>query len=124
MLQIIQTRILSVVSLYYMAFFSISMAMLGLTAGALIVYFRLNQINGSNVSSYLSKISTAFALSVAFCFLIQLASPLMMVKWATLVIVWLKIIVLLAIPSSSLALLFQLRLPAVHIQSASPMALI
>jgi hypothetical protein len=37
MVQIIQTRILSVVSLYYMAFFSISMAMLGLTAGALIV---------------------------------------------------------------------------------------
>jgi hypothetical protein len=36
MIQIIQTRILSVVSLYYMAFFSISMAMLGLTAGALI----------------------------------------------------------------------------------------
>lgn len=33
MIQIIQTRILSVVSLYYMAFFSISMAMLGLTTG-------------------------------------------------------------------------------------------
>ena len=32
MIQIVQTRILSVVSLYYMAFFSISMAMLGLTA--------------------------------------------------------------------------------------------
>ena len=35
MIQIVQTRILSVVSLYYMAFFSISMAMLGLTGGAL-----------------------------------------------------------------------------------------
>src|SRR4051812_47237285 len=41
MIQIVQTRILSVVSLYYMAFFSISMAMLGLTGGALIVYYRL-----------------------------------------------------------------------------------
>src|SRR4029450_5084868 len=37
MIQIVQTRMLSVVSLYYMAFFSISMAMLGLTGGALIV---------------------------------------------------------------------------------------
>ena len=45
MIQIIQTRILSVVSLYYMAFFSISMAMLGLTGGALIVYYKLDHVN-------------------------------------------------------------------------------
>ena len=31
MIQIVQTRMLSVISLYYMAFFSISMAMSGLT---------------------------------------------------------------------------------------------
>ena len=39
MLQIIQTRILSVMTFYYVAFLSIGMAMLGLTAGALLVYF-------------------------------------------------------------------------------------
>ena len=39
MIQIVQTRILSVVSLYYMTFFSISMATLGVTGGALIVYY-------------------------------------------------------------------------------------
>ncbi len=40
MLQIIETRILSVISWYHLAFFSISMAMFGLTAGSLVIYFK------------------------------------------------------------------------------------
>ena len=40
MLQIIETRILSVISYYYLAFFAIAMAMFGMTAGSLFVYFR------------------------------------------------------------------------------------
>ena len=98
MIQIIQTRILSVVSLYYMAFFSISMAMLGLTAGALIVYFKLAEVNPRNVCASLSRISTAFALCLAACFVLQLASPLPTVKWATFGVIWLKAILLLATP--------------------------
>jgi hypothetical protein len=39
MLQIMQTRILSIVSYYHMAFFAIGMAMMGMTAGALLVYY-------------------------------------------------------------------------------------
>ena len=38
MLQIIETRIISVVSWYHLAFFVISIAMFGLTAGAVFVY--------------------------------------------------------------------------------------
>src|SRR5215813_13525848 len=89
MIQIIQTRILSVVSLYYYAFFSISMAMLGLTAGALIVYFKLDSVNTRNLYSYLSRISTAFGLAIAACFILQLASPLPSVRWATFGVIWL-----------------------------------
>lgn len=37
MLQVLQTRILSVVAWYHLAFFAISMAMFGLTAGAVFV---------------------------------------------------------------------------------------
>ena len=55
MLQIIETRILSVVSMYYMAFLSISMAMLGMTAGAILVYLRLDEITPENVAGYLSR---------------------------------------------------------------------
>ena len=97
-IQIIQTRILSVVSLYYMAFFSISMAMLGLTAGALIVYYKLDHVNPANVNAFLSRISTAFALCIAACFILELASPLPSLDWATYVVLWLKAIVLLAAP--------------------------
>jgi hypothetical protein len=98
MIQIIQTRILSVVSLYYIAFFSISMAMLGLTVGALIVYFKLDKVNPRNVCSFLSRISTVFALSIAACFVLQLASPLVNVKLVTFGVIWLKAILLLATP--------------------------
>src|SRR6266481_4514891 len=94
MLQIIQTRILSVISMYYLAFLSISMAMLGMTAGALLVYFKLDKIT----PGYLARLSTAFALAVFVCFLLQLASPLPVVKVGTVVAVWLKAIILLATP--------------------------
>ncbi len=40
MLQIIETRVLSVISWYYLAFFAIGMAMFGMTAGSLFIYFR------------------------------------------------------------------------------------
>ena len=38
--QIVQTRILSVIAWYYLAFFAISVAMLGMTAGAVWVYLQ------------------------------------------------------------------------------------
>jgi hypothetical protein len=98
MIQIIQTRILSVVSLYYMAFFSISMAMLGLTAGALIVYYKLDKVTPANVNAVLSKTSTAFALCIAVCFAVQLVSPLPDIEGATSIVLWLKAIALLAAP--------------------------
>ena len=81
-----------------MAFFSISMAMLGLTGGALIVYYKLDKVNPRNVNAFLSRISTAFALCIAACFVLELASPLPSLAWATYVVLWLKAIVLLAAP--------------------------
>jgi hypothetical protein len=98
MLQIIQTRILSVVSMYYLAFLSISMAMLGMTAGALVVYYRLRTVTPRNVADALSVCSTLFALVTALCFIIQLASPLPVVRAATLFVMWVKVLVLLALP--------------------------
>jgi spermidine synthase len=98
MMQIIQTRILSVVSLYYMAFFSLSMAMLGLTGGALIVYYKLDGVNPRNIHAWLANISTGFALSIAVCFALELASPLPSLAWATYIVLWIKAIVLLAAP--------------------------
>src|SRR6476646_2365253 len=98
MLQIIETRLLSVVSMYYLAFLSISMAMLGMTVGALLVYFHLREITSENVSEYLSRVSTAFAMAILVSFLLQLAAPLPLVKSGTVVLVWVRLIILLAAP--------------------------
>ena len=98
MLQIVETRILSVVSMYYLAFFSISMAMLGMTAGALLVYFKFSQVNADNLAPYLSKLSLGFSLVLVICFLLQLASPVPTVQWATFVVIWINMILLLAAP--------------------------
>jgi hypothetical protein len=98
MLQIIQTRILSVVSMYYLAFLSISMAMLGMTAGALVVYYRLSMVTPRNVADALSVCSTLFGLVTAVCFIVQLASPLPIIRVATMFVMWVKVLVLLALP--------------------------
>jgi hypothetical protein len=42
MLQIMETRVLSVIGYYHLAFFAIGVAMLGMTAGALAVYYRFD----------------------------------------------------------------------------------
>jgi hypothetical protein len=97
-LQIVQTRILSVVSVYYLAFLSIGMAMLGLTAGALLVYLKPGHFESRDIAVVLSRVTAAYAIAISGCFLVQLASPVPVVPWATVVLVWLKLILLLAAP--------------------------
>src|SRR5262245_55334556 len=72
MLQVIQTRILSVVGWYYLAFFAISMAMFGLTAGAVWVYHRGPRYTATRLSYDLSYHSTAFAMATGLCLAIQM----------------------------------------------------
>jgi hypothetical protein len=98
MLQIVQTRILSVVSMYYLAFLSISMAMLGLTAGAILVYLKSRHFEAQDVSSALARVTAAYAVVIISSFLVELASPVPVVPWATVVLVWLKLILVLAAP--------------------------
>ena len=62
--QIIQTRILSVVAWYYVAFFAISVAMLGMTAGAVWVYLRRDRVSPDNLATWLSDTSLLTALSM------------------------------------------------------------
>jgi hypothetical protein len=50
MLQIIETRIISVTSWYYLAFFVISIAMFGLTAGAVFVYLHTERFRPERLS--------------------------------------------------------------------------
>jgi hypothetical protein len=49
MLQILETRMLSVISWYYLAFFAISMAMFGMTAGSLLIYFNAGRFTAERM---------------------------------------------------------------------------
>lgn len=73
MLQVIQTRILSVVTWYHLAFVAISMAMFGLTAGAVWVYLRRERFTEQTLSYDLSYFSSAFALTTAVCLSVQMS---------------------------------------------------
>src|SRR5437879_5270888 len=61
MLQIIETRIISVTSWYHLAFFVISIAMFGLTAGAVFVYLRKERFRPERLSYDLAVATLAFA---------------------------------------------------------------
>jgi SAM-dependent methyltransferase len=98
MQQIVQTRILSVMAYYHLAFFSISMAMFGLTAGALWVYFRKATLTTGELFYQLSWTTTAYAATTALSFAFQATSYAGLVPWATVVFIWLKLIALMAPP--------------------------
>ena len=66
MLQIVETRIVSVTSWYHLAFFVISIAMFGLTAGAVWVYLRPQTYRPEHLSYHLSVASLGFALATVF----------------------------------------------------------
>ena len=65
MLELVQTRILSVVAWYYLAFFIIGVAMFGLTAGAVWVYLRRDRFTEGTLSQDLSYFTAAFAVTTA-----------------------------------------------------------
>ncbi len=62
--QIVQTRILSVLAWYYLAFFAISVAMLGMTIGAVWVYLRRDRFLPERLASDLSGYALATAVSI------------------------------------------------------------
>lgn len=74
--EIALTRLLSVVSWYYLAFVSISMAMFGMTAGALAVQFRPDLFIGDMVPRRLAQSAIAMAISLPLSLMTMLAVPL------------------------------------------------
>ena len=98
MLQIIETRIISVISWYHLAFFVISIAMFGLTAGAVFVYLRPERFRPARLSYDLTVATLAFALTTHIAILVQLtlvtgASPSL-----TSLVAWAQFALCLAVP--------------------------
>jgi hypothetical protein len=65
MLQIMETRVLSVMANYTLAFFAIGVAMLGMTAGALLVFYRFETTySPARLSGAMARVMSYFAWSV------------------------------------------------------------
>lgn len=98
MVQVIQTRILSVITWYYMAFFTISIAMFGLTAGSVWVYMKRERFSERTLSYDLTHFSTAFAVTTALSLGVQMTLPLIFPETAITLVIWLELAICLAVP--------------------------
>jgi hypothetical protein len=102
MLQIIETRVLSVISYYYLAFFAIAMAMFGMTAGSLFIYFREHFFPRHRLFENLVWISSAFAISVVLSAIVAITTVLTGFSRKTELLMtslqWGKLVLILATP--------------------------
>jgi hypothetical protein len=96
-LQILETRLLSVTSYYYLAFLSISMAMFGMTAGAVWVY-RAKGLTRETLPADLALFASRYCLSIGACLLLQLTLPLVVIASAATLVLWTELALILAIP--------------------------
>lgn len=101
MLQIVETRLISVMLWYHLAFFAISMAMLGMSAGSLLIYFKSDLFPRERLFENLVWISTAFSISVVLSTLSLITTIAPSGVAGTLLmtaVVWLKLIFILLPP--------------------------
>src|SRR5512144_1806380 len=76
MLEVLLTRITSVSAWYHLAFFVISLAMLGMTAGAVLVFLVPQAFSDERIGVRLAQSSLAFALAIPVSVAYALAVPL------------------------------------------------
>jgi hypothetical protein len=99
MLQIMETRLLSVIAWYYLAFFAISMAMFGMTAGSLFVYFKASLFPPTRLFEHLSWIGSAFAIAVVISTLSMISTVVLAgLTSAMMAVLWFKLILIILPP--------------------------
>jgi len=97
-LEIVQTRILSVVLWYHLAFFVISLAMFGLTAGAVWVYLKGARFTEKTLSYDLAYFSGLFAFSTAICLAVQMTLAPIITRLFTTLWIWTELALCLSLP--------------------------
>jgi len=75
MYEILLTRIFSVTMLYHFAFVALSVAMFGMTVGALLVYMLPRLFTTEQLRFWLAAASLAFPIAIILSFLTQLSVP-------------------------------------------------
>ena len=98
MLQIVQTRILSVVLWYYLAFLVISIAMFGITAGTVWVYLRRGRFSERTLSHDLTYFTTLLAVAIALCGIVQTTLAPVDSVVGTRLFVWFELATCLTMP--------------------------
>src|SRR5262249_37408253 len=74
---VIETRVISVLSHYYLSFFAVSIAMLGMTVGSLIVFYNRAFFTSERIFPNLAWLASAFAVAIVFSTLILVTSVLL-----------------------------------------------
>jgi hypothetical protein len=96
--QIVQTRILSVLTWYYLAFFAISVAMLGMTVGAVWVYVKRERFESAPLSVTLARYSMLTALAMPGSMIAQMSLVISQDHSLLMVVVWALLLAVMAVP--------------------------
>jgi hypothetical protein len=96
--QILQTRIMSVVQWYSMVFLAISVAMLGMTVGAVWVYLRRERFQSAQLPVILSNYALLAALAMPASMILQFCLITAPAISLTTVISWSLLLALMAVP--------------------------
>jgi archaellum biogenesis protein FlaJ (TadC family) len=96
--QILQTRILSVIAWYYLAFFAISVAMLGMTVGAVWVYLWRERLQAAPLPETLSNFALMGAVAMPASVIFQFCVVNSVTFSATTLIAWALLLVVMAVP--------------------------
>ncbi len=75
-LEVLDTRLLSVVNFYHLSFFAVSLAMFGMSAGAVHVYLAGDRLRGDGAKQGLVRWTIAFAAAIPLLHLVNLKVPL------------------------------------------------
>jgi spermidine synthase len=98
MLEIVQTRILSVVVWYHLAFLVISLAMFGLTAGAVWVYLKGERFTAKTLSYDLGYFCGLFAFATAISLAVQMTLTPIITRFFTTLWIWTELALCLSAP--------------------------
>lgn len=96
--QILQTRIMSVIAWYYLAFFAISVAMLGMTIGAVWVYLWRERFPPARLPVTLSDFALLTALAMPASIVLQLSLVTSPALSLTTVVSWALLVAFMAVP--------------------------
>jgi hypothetical protein len=96
--QIAQTRILSVITWYHLAFFAISIAMLGMTVGAVWLYLWRERFERSSLAVVLSNFALAAAVAMPASVMLQFCLVTPVSLSLTTVVSWSFLLIVMAAP--------------------------